>query len=454
MIDEIINNPDLEKYITTFENGQIIFLEGDDSQDLFILVSGQLDILKGNKKIAEITDPGDLFGEMSFLLGARRTATVKSRSDGKAICIPKGEITSFLGKFPDIAREITRLLARRLDETSQILYGLKEFCDQLPDAVILTNSEGKILSWNAIAEKMYGRTWDQMHYSTAEEIYEEPREYKNYIEEVQSRYSVREKILKIRHPEKGVRFISTSTTLLYDGHHNFQGLLSLGRDVTKFKRIETSYRNVRKWIILSFILLFLIATAAFFLFPYFSGDSSTFDAGEKQALRNQLGKDFLLLKSLLIKSFTDQDRPKTSQLMKDFFDIQEIEEIPYHGLVLLDEDMAVFDAYSIKASKADTEKMIGSSYAGIEFQGSESSLNKVLTLYRADKEYPMGRKGVEVAFEISKEDHFLGWLIFQMDMELLSNKYKLNEEDLKKFRFEKSKWIKNPGIKDLNGNQQ
>ncbi len=232
MLNETINRPELNKYHTIFKAGQTIFLEGDDSQDLYIMVSGEMDILKGNKKIAEVSEIGSLFGEMSFLLGSRRTATAKARGDVKVLRIPKEEITAFLGEFPDIAREITRLLAQRLDETSQALYGLKGFCDQLPDAVILTDRDGKIISWNTAAENLYGRSWTEMRNMPAESIYQNPLAYKDYINEVQAEYSVREKILAVKHPGNGARLVSTSTTILYDGHHNYQGVLSLGRDVT------------------------------------------------------------------------------------------------------------------------------------------------------------------------------------------------------------------------------
>jgi len=435
MLEEIIKNPELDRYLTHFDKGQILFLEGDDSQDLFILVSGQLDIIKGNKKIAEISKAGDLFGEMSFLLGARRTATVKAKSEGKTICIPEEDITSFVGEFPDVATAITRLLAQRLEETSQILFGLKEFCDQLPDAVILTGRDGNILTWNTVAEKMYGRAWDQMRYRSVEDIYEEPKEYKNFLEEVQSRYSVREKILKIRHPENGTRYISTSTTVLYDGHHNFQGVLSLGRDVTSFKKMEKRYHRARYWVALSLILLGLLATGMFLGYQYVVQDSKNIDV-KKQGLRSQLGKDFLLLKSLLVNHFMVIDRPKTGQLMKEFINIQGVVDSPYKGLVFLDRDKKVFDAYSIKDG-SDTTKLIDSSYAGIEFQGNAHSLNKALTLYRADKNHPMGQKGIEIAFEINGNGDLLGWLVFQMDMDLLKDKYGVNEEDLKGFQFKK-----------------
>ena len=177
MLDTVIQNENLNKYLTSFEKGKVIFFEGDDTQDLFILVSGHIDILKGKKKIVEITEKGSLFGEMSFLLGTKRTASVKATNDVKTIRIPKQEIATFLHEFPDVAREITKLLAQRLDKTNQVLYGLKEFCDQLPDAVIATDKEGKIITWNSAAEKLYGRTWDQMCNKSVEKIYEAPKVY-------------------------------------------------------------------------------------------------------------------------------------------------------------------------------------------------------------------------------------------------------------------------------------
>ena len=78
----------------------------------------------------------------------------------------------------------------------------------------------------------------------------------------------------------------------------------------------------------------------------------------------------------------------------------------------------------------------GSSYERIAFQGSEKSIHKVLTLYWADTRHPMGRRGVEIAFEMKKGDIFLGWLIFQMDMDRLKKEFDVTEEMLKMFQFE------------------
>jgi PAS domain S-box-containing protein len=433
MLEEVIKNVKVNRYITPFEEGKAIFLEGDDSQDLFILVSGQLNVFKGNTKIAEIAEKGSLFGEMSFLLKAKRTATIKAGPNVKAIRIPKGEITAFLHDFPEVAGEISKLLAKRLDETSRILYGLKEFCDQLPDAVIATDKDGKIITWNAAAEEVYGRSWDQMCNKSAEEIYEKQKVYKKLLEEVKKKHSVREKILSIRHPKHGVRFISTSSTLLHDDHNNFQGILSLGRDVTSIKTLEKKYRQTRYWLFPSLILTFLLAIGVFWGHSHFSKTPQIMDVNHSE-LKNRLNKDYLLLKSMLVKHFEAGERSRTNRLMKDFLDIQKTKKAPYNGVVLLDKNKTVFDAYSTDTG-TNISPAIKSSYKGIDFEDGKNSTHSVLTLYRADKDHPMGQKSIEIAYEMNKNNRRIGWLIFQLDLRRLKTDYGKDVSGLKQFNF-------------------
>ncbi|MGA8181766.1 MAG: cyclic nucleotide-binding domain-containing protein [Desulfobacterales bacterium] len=433
MLEEILKNTQVNRYITPYEDGKAIFLEGDDSQDLFILVSGQLNVFKGNKKIAQISEKGALFGEMSFLLDAKRTATIKAEKDVKAIQIPKEDIPHFLQDFPEVAGEITKLLAKRLDETSRILYGLKEFCDQLPDAVIATDKEGKIMTWNAAAEEVYGRSWHQMCNKSVEEIYEKPQVYRKMLEEVKKKRSVREKILSIRHPKTGDRFISTSSTLLLDDHDNFQGILSLGRDVTSLTTLEKKYRRTRCWFFPSLVVLLILGMGAFFGHVYLLNKPpiSTID---HQSLKNRLDKDYLLLKSMLIGPFEAGDRVRTNRLMKDFFNHHKADQLPYNGLVLLDKNKTVFDAYS-QIIEAGNSTMTDSNYAGIEFQGDERNLQHALTLYRADKDHPMGRKCVEIAFDLDRNNHRIGWLVFQMDLKRLKANYGIDATGFKPLNY-------------------
>ena len=51
----------MERYLVSYETGETLFFEGDDSQNIYVLVSGKLDILKGTKKIADITREWGMF---------------------------------------------------------------------------------------------------------------------------------------------------------------------------------------------------------------------------------------------------------------------------------------------------------------------------------------------------------------------------------------------------------
>ena len=434
-IDEIISNPDLAKYLITFTPGQTIFLEGDDSQDLYILVTGQVEIFKGDKKIRDITEEGSIFGEVSFFLEDRRTASAKAKAKVEAVCVPKEEITHFLTECPTAGQEIIQRLSRWLNEATQMVYGLKEVSDQLPDAVIVTDKAGRILVWNAAAEKLYGRDWQQMRDANVDEIYVKPDEYKKFLEAVQTHYSAKEKVFDIRHPRKGIRCISTSFTVLYDGHHNFQGVLSLGRDVTATRKLEKKYKRTFIWLVSAFVLISFLTATIFLGYPYYSKGHQAVDLRQKE-LNNLLAKDYFMLKSWLVDQIGAQNPEALSQIMQQFFYIQQTTAIPYSGLVLLDKDKKVVSAYSTGAD-ISADAMIGSSYAAIEFQGSQDSLHKVLTVYRTEEGHPMGRKGTEIAFELYKANEFRGWLIFQMDMNSLTDFYGADVKNLKNLQFDK-----------------
>ena len=127
---EIINQQDMQQYTKTFASGETLFLQGDHSKDMYILISGSLEVYKGDKKIAELADPGTTAGELSFLFGSIRTATIKALNNVEAMMIPADQIKNVLRKYPSIAHEMTLRLARRLEETTKIMHGLGEFNDQ------------------------------------------------------------------------------------------------------------------------------------------------------------------------------------------------------------------------------------------------------------------------------------------------------------------------------------
>ncbi len=433
-MEKLINNPRMRKYARRFERGQALFWEGEESRELFILVSGELNVLKGDKVIAHMDQPGTIFGEMSFLLGGKRTATVRALSQVEVLVIPQEDIEELGREYPDMAQEITKLLAERLDQTSQVVYGLREFCDQLPDAVVLTDPEGKVLSLNRAARELYGRDYAQLRDMSLADIYEEPQAFRDLQAAVQKGQEVREKVLAIEHPRKGRRWLSLSMNALVDTRQKFQGVMILGRDVTTTRKLKRRLRLTMRFLVPALVVLGLYFAGTLLGMPYFLQGYEQAEV-PRHELRNQLAKDFFLLHSMLDKHFAPPDRAATHPLLQKFVAIQEKKAIPYSALILLDKDKRVFDALVVKGG-ADADSMLGNTYARLHFQGRPDSVHKVLTGYRKDASHPSSYRVVELAFAVGDRDQPRGWIVFQMDMDMLRQVYKLDEEALKKFRFQ------------------
>jgi len=87
--------------------GNTLFRQGDKSQDLFILLSGELSVLDGNKEIAKIK-PVDIVGEMGVVSGEPRSATVKVTTEATVISVSKIHLDVLLRNDVDMAARVFR----------------------------------------------------------------------------------------------------------------------------------------------------------------------------------------------------------------------------------------------------------------------------------------------------------------------------------------------------------
>lgn len=94
--------------------GDVVITEGDDSETVYYIASGRYDVLAGDKVVYCLT-PDDIFiGEMAFLLGGARTATVVATSRGMLIPITREELARKIREMPHYGLFIAKLLAVRL----------------------------------------------------------------------------------------------------------------------------------------------------------------------------------------------------------------------------------------------------------------------------------------------------------------------------------------------------
>ena len=107
--------------VASYEAGETVFAEGTKTGRLLILKSGAVSIVKNGTEIAEVAEPGAVFGELSALLDAPHSADVRA--------LEKSEFhvadAAILLQDPKALLYVTMVLARRIDAANQGLLQLK-----------------------------------------------------------------------------------------------------------------------------------------------------------------------------------------------------------------------------------------------------------------------------------------------------------------------------------------
>lgn len=113
-------NPEVEEY----ENGDVIIQENNKDHDFFKLIRGKVAVIKGGKKIAEITEPGEYFGEIASLMKEPRFASIVSIGRCTVKRYPGDKLLEVIEKYPDIAKKIFKTLVARLQKTDRMVVKL------------------------------------------------------------------------------------------------------------------------------------------------------------------------------------------------------------------------------------------------------------------------------------------------------------------------------------------
>ncbi|MCX5576765.1 Crp/Fnr family transcriptional regulator [Kaistia terrae] len=103
---------------------RILMAEGDFGVSMFVIVDGKVDVTvagtrHANREVAML-GPGDIFGEMSLMTGARRAATVTSVEPTRVVEITKVALENVLTHSPELVDRFGAFLAKRRAELEEI----------------------------------------------------------------------------------------------------------------------------------------------------------------------------------------------------------------------------------------------------------------------------------------------------------------------------------------------
>jgi CRP-like cAMP-binding protein len=120
--------------------GDRLVVQGQPGGDLYVLETGELTVERDGVKVATISSPGALVGEMSVLLGTPNTATVTAERESEVRIIENAR--EILEHDLALMLRLATLMASRLDATSALLVELTRQHGSEPERGLL----GRILA--------------------------------------------------------------------------------------------------------------------------------------------------------------------------------------------------------------------------------------------------------------------------------------------------------------------
>ena len=122
-LDEVLHSSSLLQC----EPGDVIIKEGSIDSRIYILLSGELEVRVGDKRVAAIARSGEVFGELALVNQDKRLASVIAST--KAVCLavdqkflqdihPREEDPDFHASLYEF---VARLVVRKLEATSRRL---------------------------------------------------------------------------------------------------------------------------------------------------------------------------------------------------------------------------------------------------------------------------------------------------------------------------------------------
>ena len=105
------------------EKGEILFIQADKSEAVYIVRNGSISIAlispDGREMVINEMRSGDMFGELGILTNLPRSTSAVVRSKGELLLIPSETFLRVLECEPQFARRLLDLLAHRLQRSGE-----------------------------------------------------------------------------------------------------------------------------------------------------------------------------------------------------------------------------------------------------------------------------------------------------------------------------------------------
>ena len=102
--------------VRDLRQGEVLVREGETDDHLYVVTSGALGVVKAagteNELTLNVMRPGDVVGELSFLDGATRFASLLALSETRVLGLSRGDLEAMLDRDPHLLYRIMRAIVR------------------------------------------------------------------------------------------------------------------------------------------------------------------------------------------------------------------------------------------------------------------------------------------------------------------------------------------------------
>ena len=128
-----VEKTDLERLANStrrhlFHEGDVIISEGEHDRRLFVIVSGEVEVIKsrGTKSERSLREigPQSYFGEMALIDDLARSASVVAKGDTEVLCLDHLDLRQEIEKYPAMAFELLRMLSQRIRSIEESMMNL------------------------------------------------------------------------------------------------------------------------------------------------------------------------------------------------------------------------------------------------------------------------------------------------------------------------------------------
>ena len=112
----------------TFRDGEYVVRQGDSSDSAYLILGGaaEVEVAFGESSTVVATlGASEVFGEIAMLCETPRTASIRASGELRTLMFEREGMLRLLREFPEMAIEMSRSLAQRLERTTGELARLR-----------------------------------------------------------------------------------------------------------------------------------------------------------------------------------------------------------------------------------------------------------------------------------------------------------------------------------------